>query len=337
MWLLLCAVFYQGGVAVAITLAAIYAETGDRLQAAGNDGADLRAEPRGGGRAPSPGATCRTASATRSRWAARWSAGSPPASSPRLTTTKGGFWWAAAIAGLCMGSSQSAGRAMAGMFAPRRQLAEFYGLWTFAIRLASIIGPLSYGAITWATGGNQRLAIMSTAVLFIAGWCCCAGERAARPRGGAAGGRCSGSDAEPACAAPCSVGRAGRQQPTPACLRSNWPAASSSGASGAPPARRFRSAHSAPTSGWSTSSRTGSACSRAPACRSARPVRSPSRACNGTRSALDRVARCSDRVGQASAGLRYELGLFLQGVVQGARTSARQGSLQAITACAPCA
>ena len=76
---------------------------------------------------------------------------------------------AAGIAGLCMGASQSAGRAMAGMFAPQRQLAEFYGLWTFAIRLASIIGPLSYGAITWATGGNQRLAIMSTALLFVAG------------------------------------------------------------------------------------------------------------------------------------------------------------------------
>ena len=68
-----------------------------------------------------------------------------------------------------MGSSQSAGRAMAGMFAPPRQLAEFYGLWTFAIRLASIIGPLSYGAITWATGGNQRMAILSTAVLFVDG------------------------------------------------------------------------------------------------------------------------------------------------------------------------
>src|SRR6185369_16128841 len=86
-----------------------------------------------------------------------------------LSTTKGQFWWAAAIAGLCMGSSQSAGRALAGLFAPPTQLAEFYGLWTFAIRLASIIGPLTYGAITWATGGNQRLAIMSTAVLFIAG------------------------------------------------------------------------------------------------------------------------------------------------------------------------
>jgi UMF1 family MFS transporter len=58
---------------------------------------------------------------------------------------------------------------MAGMFAPQKQLAEFYGLWTFAIRLASIIGPLSYGAIAWATGGNQRLALMSTTVLFGAG------------------------------------------------------------------------------------------------------------------------------------------------------------------------
>ncbi|HSI53810.1 MAG TPA: MFS transporter, partial [Ramlibacter sp.] len=86
-----------------------------------------------------------------------------------VSTTKGQFWWAAGIAGLCMGSSQSAGRAMAGMFAPRRQLAEFYGLWTFAIRLASIIGPLTYGAITWATGGDQRTAILSTTALFIAG------------------------------------------------------------------------------------------------------------------------------------------------------------------------
>ena len=58
---------------------------------------------------------------------------------------------------------------MAGMFAPQRQLGEFYGLWTFATRLASIIGPLSYGAITWMTGGNQRTAILSTAVLFVLG------------------------------------------------------------------------------------------------------------------------------------------------------------------------
>ena len=58
---------------------------------------------------------------------------------------------------------------MTGVLAPPGQLAEFFGLWTFATRLASIIGPLSYGLITWATGGNQRIAILATAVLFVAG------------------------------------------------------------------------------------------------------------------------------------------------------------------------
>src|SRR5690606_2218271 len=40
------------------------------------------------------------------------------------------FWLAAVVAGLCMGSSQSAGRAMVGALAPPRRLAEFYSLWT---------------------------------------------------------------------------------------------------------------------------------------------------------------------------------------------------------------
>ena len=79
------------------------------------------------------------------------------------------FWVAAVIAGLCMGSSQSAGRAMAGVFAPPSRLAEFFGLWTFATRLAAIVGPVTYGLVTWLTGGNHRLAILSTALFFVAG------------------------------------------------------------------------------------------------------------------------------------------------------------------------
>jgi MFS transporter, UMF1 family len=86
-----------------------------------------------------------------------------------LATTPTLFWVAAVIAGLCMGSSQSAGRAMAGMLAPVHRLAEFYGLWTFAVRLSAIIGPLTYGLVTWLTGGNHRLAILSTGVFFIIG------------------------------------------------------------------------------------------------------------------------------------------------------------------------
>ena len=168
MWLLVCTVCYQGGVAVAITLAAIYAEQVIGFLASEtmvlifvlNVAAAIGAfsfgyvQDRLGHKV--------SLAATLVAWIAVCVIAS-------VVTTKGGFWWAAAIAGLAMGSSQSAGRAMTGYLAPPQQLAEFFGLWTFATRLASIIGPLSFGAITWATGGNQRIAILSTAVLFVAG------------------------------------------------------------------------------------------------------------------------------------------------------------------------
>lgn len=166
--LLLCAVFYQGGVMVAISIAAIYAEQVIGFQPqetmmlifALNLAAAVGAFAFGYfqdrvGHKIGLGVTL-----------LGWIATCAIAA---LTTTKGGFWYAAALAGICMGSSQSAGRAMAGLFAPQAQLAEFYSLWGFATRLASIIGPLAYGSMTWATGGNQRMAIASTSVLFIAG------------------------------------------------------------------------------------------------------------------------------------------------------------------------
>jgi UMF1 family MFS transporter len=86
-----------------------------------------------------------------------------------LTTSKGVFWIAAAVAGFCMGSSQSSGRAMVGILVPADQSAEFFGLWSFAVRLASILGPLMYGLITFLTDGNQRIAIASTGLLFVVG------------------------------------------------------------------------------------------------------------------------------------------------------------------------
>ena len=168
MWLLVCTVCYQGGVAVAITLAAIYAEQVIGFVASEtmvlifvlNIAAALGAF--GFGYIQDRIGHKRSLAGTLVAWIAVCVIAA-------LVTTKGGFWWAAAIAGLAMGSSQSAGRAMTGYLAPPLQLAEFFGLWTFATRLASIIGPLSFGAITWATGGNQRIAILSTAVLFVAG------------------------------------------------------------------------------------------------------------------------------------------------------------------------
>jgi len=79
------------------------------------------------------------------------------------------FWVAAVMAGLCMGSSQSAGRAMAALLAPADRIAEFFGLWTVAVRLSAIIGPITYGLVTLATGGNHRIAILSTGIFFVLG------------------------------------------------------------------------------------------------------------------------------------------------------------------------
>jgi len=84
-----------------------------------------------------------------------------------FATTPALFWVAANMAGLCMGSSQSAGRALVAYFSPADRSGEFFGLWGVATRLAAILGPLTYGAVTWITGGNHRLAILLTAAFFV--------------------------------------------------------------------------------------------------------------------------------------------------------------------------
>jgi UMF1 family MFS transporter len=86
-----------------------------------------------------------------------------------ITETVAGFWVAANLAGLCMGSSQAAGRAIVGYLAPPARLAEFFGLWGLAVKAASIFGPLTYGLITWLFAGNHRLGIFATGVYFVLG------------------------------------------------------------------------------------------------------------------------------------------------------------------------
>jgi MFS transporter, UMF1 family len=135
-WLLACGASYQAGISVVIALAAVYAE-----QVLG----------------------FKQAQTMMLVFLVNMTVLAVLAQGPGL------FWVAAVIAGLCMGSSQSAGRAMAGVFAPEAQRAEFYGLWTFATRVSAIVGPLTYGLVTWWTGGNHRLAILSTAVFFVFG------------------------------------------------------------------------------------------------------------------------------------------------------------------------
>lgn len=78
------------------------------------------------------------------------------------------FWIAANLAGLAMGSSQSAGRAMIGLLSPEKRRAEFFGLWNMALWLSAVVGPVTYGAVSWVTGNNQRVAILVLGLFFAA-------------------------------------------------------------------------------------------------------------------------------------------------------------------------
>jgi UMF1 family MFS transporter len=95
------------------------------------------------------------------------------------------FWVAANLVGMCLGSSQSAGRALVDYLSPSGRSAEFFGLWGLAVKLSSILGPVTYGLVTWISGGDHRLAILITGVYFVIGIAIAAGLNTARGRAAA--------------------------------------------------------------------------------------------------------------------------------------------------------
>lgn len=167
-WLLACAVAYQAGIAVVIALAAVYA--GQVLGFTQTDTMMLvflvniasAFGAFGWGYVQDRLGHRRALAATLWGWVLMTMLAV-------LATGKPLFWAAAVVAGLCMGSSQSAGRALAGLFAPAGRLAEFFGLWTFAVRLAAILGPVTYGLVSWLTAGNHRIAFLCTGGFFLVG------------------------------------------------------------------------------------------------------------------------------------------------------------------------
>ncbi|GAO37700.1 MFS transporter [Sulfuricella sp. T08] len=79
------------------------------------------------------------------------------------------FWVAANLAGIAMGASQSAGRAMVGLLSPAKRRAEFFGLWGLAVKFSAILGPITYGLASWLSKGDHRLAILVTGSYFVVG------------------------------------------------------------------------------------------------------------------------------------------------------------------------
>lgn len=178
---LLCLVFYQAGIQTVVALAAVYAQevmgftTRDTLVLVLVVNVTAAAGAFAFGELQDRLGHVRTLALTLAGWilmvAIAWAAQGP-----------GLFWVAANLAGLCMGSSQSAGRALVGYLSPPARSAEFFGLWGLAVKLSSILGPLSYGAVNWASGGDHRLAILTTGTFFLIGLVLLLGLDAARGR-----------------------------------------------------------------------------------------------------------------------------------------------------------
>jgi UMF1 family MFS transporter len=165
---LICLVFYQAGIQAVVALAAIYAQqamaftTRDTLILVFVVNVTAAIGAFFFGQVQDRIGHVRTIIVTLVGWlltvALAWAAQGPAL-----------FWVAANMAGLCLGSSQSAGRALVGYLSPPARRAEFFGLWGLAVKLSSILGPVTYGVVTWVSGGDHRLAILVTGSYFVVG------------------------------------------------------------------------------------------------------------------------------------------------------------------------
>ncbi|MCE5182800.1 MAG: MFS transporter [Betaproteobacteria bacterium] len=185
---LICTVFYQAGIQAVISLAAIYAQqamhfsTRDTIllifvvNITAAAGAFLF------GHLQDRIGHIQTIALTLVLWIVMvllaWSAQEPSM-----------FWLAANLAGIAMGASQSAGRAMIGLLSPAPRRAEFFGLWGMAVKLSSILGPITYGLASWLSQGDHRMAILVTGSYFVVGLMLLGGVNVLRGRRAALRGR----------------------------------------------------------------------------------------------------------------------------------------------------
>ncbi len=79
------------------------------------------------------------------------------------------FFAIGALAGIGLGTIQSASRALMSVLIPDGKEAEMFGFYAFCGKSSSWIGPLVFGQLSFALGGNQRVAILVIAAFFIVG------------------------------------------------------------------------------------------------------------------------------------------------------------------------
>jgi UMF1 family MFS transporter len=95
--------------------------------------------------------------------------------------SKQAFFVVAVLAGSGLGAIQSASRAFMSTLVPRGKEADYFGFYALVGKASAIMGPLLFGGVSSATGGNQRLAILSIGALFVTGGLILSGVRAGGP------------------------------------------------------------------------------------------------------------------------------------------------------------
>jgi UMF1 family MFS transporter len=86
-----------------------------------------------------------------------------------FTSTQQMFYVVGLVAGLGIGSLQSASRALVGLFSPPGKNGEFFGFWGLAGKSAFAVGPFLFGILA-STIGSVRSAILLTAAFFLIGF-----------------------------------------------------------------------------------------------------------------------------------------------------------------------
>jgi MFS transporter, UMF1 family len=83
--------------------------------------------------------------------------------------TQAQFWGLAVVAGTGLGAVQAASRAFLARLAPRGMEAELFGFYSLCGKSAAVMGPLVFGTVSHAAGGNQRAGILAVGSFFVIG------------------------------------------------------------------------------------------------------------------------------------------------------------------------
>jgi len=94
------------------------------------------------------------------------------------------FWILAVVAGTGLGAVQAASRTFLASLCPEGMEAELFGFYSLCGKSSAVIGPLVFGGISHAAGGDQRAGILAIGSFFVIGLVLLARVKAGGPTQG---------------------------------------------------------------------------------------------------------------------------------------------------------